>query len=133
MIFSLKNTGCQDKLGMENGEIPNANIKGSRIRTFDGMTYDAHLARLNSVTYTWLVESSKGSMPWIQADIGYQTCVTGLITQGNGTPKYPDWITKLTVSTFSGTTDDSAEIFIDENGVPKVSIDVESVCLTTVD
>ena len=128
MIFYLKNTGCQEKLGMENGDIPNANIKGSSINTHYGTTYHAHLARLNSNTFTFLLAGSDGSMPWIQADIGYQTCVTGVITQGDGNPNYyPDWFTKVTVSTFLSTTDDSAEVFIEENGATKVSIDVQSV------
>ena len=111
---------------MENGDIPDDNIKASNVDSYNGETFHAFKARLNSETFAWIIKGSIGSMPWIQADIGYQTCVTGVITQGDGrTENNPDWITKLKVSTFISTTDDSAEVFIEENGAPKVSIDVE--------
>ena len=127
MIIFSQNTGCQDKLGMENGDIPDANIKASQMKIWNGKTYHAHQARLNSMEFTWLLEDSSGNI-WIQADIGYQTCVTGVITQGDGgTGSNPDWFTKLKVSTFLSTTADSPEVFIEENGTPKVSIDVERV------
>ena len=115
---------------MENDDILNANIQASQMEIWNGETCHAHQARLNSMTFTWFLEGSGGSMPWIQADIGYQTCVTGVITQGDGGASLnnnPDWFTKLKVSTFLGTTDESAEVFIEENGTPKVSIDMERV------
>ena len=112
---------------MENGDILNGMIKASEVSS----NFYAHLARLNSIEYAWLEEGSGGSMPWIQADIGYQTSVTGIITQGDSVDTtHRDWFTKLKISTFidTPTTTSYTEVFIEENGAPKVSL---PICVRT--
>ena len=69
---------CSDYLGMENGDIPNENIEASHQYS----SYPASKARLNGIKF-WACAGSLAS-PWIQADIGYQTYVSGVITQGDG-------------------------------------------------
>ena len=61
---------------MENGNIPNENIKTSHVGR------DPWEARLNGPKF-WAC-SGDIVAPWIQADIGYQTYVSGVITQGGG-------------------------------------------------
>ena len=92
---------------MENHDIPDGNIKASSIRN---KYYDAYNARLNSYSIWWAEEDAVS--PWIQADLGYQTHVSGLITQGDGGfGDNADWITSLKVSTFSQSISDE-EVFI---------------------
>ena len=99
---------------MANGDIPDANIEASN---HAGQHY-AKNGRLNYAD-TWALRGST-SDAWIQADIGYQTYISGLITQGDGGVGPPCWVTSVRVSTFSVTTSDP-EVFIqEENGDVKV-------------
>ena len=101
---------CTDYLGVENGDIPDANFNASRGFPFR--------ARLNGPTVWWV--NGTTSSPWIQVDIGYSTNITGLLTQSMKY-KQDTWITKLKVSTFTTTSDQ--EVFIsDGNGKEKVNI-----------
>ena len=99
---------------MENGDIPDANIVSS-----DGN----QKGRLNTPYAFELTPSqiTSGNDPWIQADIGYQTCVSGVRTQGDGETDAPDWVTLFWVSTFQTSTT-SAQVFIKENGQNKVCL-----------
>ena len=113
---------------MESGEIPEVNIKAS----WEFRINPATKARLNGQAF-WSALSSVEE-PWIQADIGYQTYVSGVVTQGGGDGRYRhswywnygrqtqesnenyDWVTEIKVSTFSVSNNDS-EVFIkDEHG-----------------
>ena len=98
---------CTDKLGVENGDIPDRNFEAS-----DGK---AHKARLNTNKgEPWHVSTSYSS-PWIQVDLGDITSVSGLLTQGYA----GRWITQLKVSTFAAA--DDPKVFIkDEDGNDKV-------------
>ena len=78
---------------MENGDIPDANIQAI-VSTYSD--YPARNGRLSG-TQLWSVPGSV-SNPWIQADIGYQTYVSGVVTQGDGGHYSPDWVTTLKVS-----------------------------------
>ena len=49
--------------------------------------------------------------PWVQADIGYQTYVSGVVTQGDGGDGGDDWISSIKVSTFLMSTNDE-EVFV---------------------
>ena len=101
---------CTDYLGVENGDIPDANFDASHNKEY------AYNARLNGPTAWWAPGST--SSPWIQVDIGYSTTVTGLLTQGKS---LRCWIAQLKVSTFATTSD--PEVFIsDGNGNDKVNI-----------
>ena len=98
---------------MENGNIPGSNIKAMS----QFQTRKAPKARLNGPSH-W---GTRGSTiePWIQADIGYQTDVIGVITQGSNET---NWIETMKVSTFKMTIDD-VEVFVkDQNGNVKVII-----------
>ena len=103
---------------MENGDIVDGNIKASS-KLRDG--FSARFARLNG-TSTWATAAGSNSKPWIQADIGYQTYVSGVVTQGEGHIEgtMRDWVTAFNVSTFNMTTSDE-EVFVkDGNGEVKV-------------
>ena len=105
---------------MENGDIPDTSITAS---------HSGHLkGRLQG--QNWYV-SMGITDPWIQADIGYQTCVSGVVTQGDGdSGNLADWVSSFWVSTFQTNTA-STEVFIKENGVNKVSLmpSLIAVCL----
>ena len=58
----------------------------------------------------WIASGSH-EQAWIQADIGYQTYVSGVATQGGNN----GWATSFKVSTFHMTVADD-EIYINENG-----------------
>ena len=107
---------------MENGDIPDANII-----TSDG----DQKGRLDTLQPFELTPSqiTSGSSPWIQTDIGYQTCVSGVVTQGDGeSGADADWVTVFWVSTFQ-TSKASTQVFIKENGANKVSLILTIICL----
>ena len=80
---------------MENGDIPDVNIVASS--ELHG-NY-AWQARLNYRLHTWGAEGNQ--QPWIQADIGYQTYVSGVVTQGDGKGDGgDDYVSSIKVSTF---------------------------------
>ena len=110
-------TVCSEKLGVENGSIPNGNIKASD--HFDG--FEPWKGRLNGEGF-WAWRGSVEE-PWIEADLGYQTYVSGVITQGDGgvgNGKTEDWVTSLKVSTKM--TPNDSEVFVTEDGTVKVSV-----------
>ena len=117
-LFSLCKGDTNQYLGMENGDIPDANI----------MTSDGNQkGRLNSQN-EFEISSPSVTNPWIQADIGYQTCVSGVVTLGDGdSGGAGDWITSFWVSTSRNST--SAQVFIKENGENKVSLILFTVSL----
>ena len=108
---------------MENGDIPDENIQA--LSETDGavLQFLAKEARLNaSEEGSYWSPTSHNGGEWIQADIGYQTYVTGVVTQGDGGHGAHDWVTSFKVSTFLRNADDQ-EIFIsDEDGNVKVNI-----------
>ena len=107
---------------MENGDIPDENIKASHVGR------DPWEARLNGQTFWYC--SGDIIAPWIQADISYQTYVSGVITQGDGGDIFTngrvgttvDWVTSLKVSTFSMSISDQEVFVTDEEGNIKVSV-----------
>ena len=95
---------CFDHLGVENGDIKDGNIQASSIY-YDNQAFSTYKGRLNGNSY-WATNGGINE-PWIQADIGYQTYVSGVATQG-----YPqEWVTSIKVSTFFMTAADD-EIFV---------------------
>ena len=109
-------SACRSYLGMRNGDIPDANIRASSESS--SSDYAARAGRLNVYRYWYPV--SWDNERWIQADIGYQTYVSGVATQGYGSY----WVTSFKVSTFYMTTADD-EIFVSENrGIVKVNLKV---------
>ena len=114
-LFSPCEGDANQTLGMENGDIPDANIMVS-----DGN----QKGRLNTPNPVELTPSqiTNGNDPWIQADIGYQTCVSGVVTQGDGEGGADeDWVTSFWVSSFQTSTT-STQVFIKENGENKASL-----------
>ena len=98
---------------METGSIPNENIQASSVY---GSFY-AWMARLNG---NFWAANLNDVQPWIQADLGYQTYVSGVVTQGDGS--YKNWVTSLKVSTFKMRTN-GTEIFVkDPSGQIMVNI-----------
>ena len=106
---------------MENGDIPDENIKASSINS---KSYRERYARLNGDygPKVWAPDPNDKER-WIQADIGYQTNVSGVITQG--LVLYSDtvmFVTSFMVSTFLGSINDE-ELFVeDASGKAKVNI-----------
>ena len=94
-------------MGMEDKTIPDKRINASSVR-------DSHFAengRLKGNDY-WAACKSDHATPWIQADIGYPTYVSGVITQGGNDDH---WVTEIKVSTFLEST--NVEKFVtDKNG-----------------
>ena len=122
------NTVCNDYLGMENGDIPDVNITASsefilpkNSTDGDGNGY-AREARLNGKS-CWRAHLSSTEKPWIQANIGYQTYVSGVVTQGDGGvggKNNRDWVKTLKVSAFSISINDT-EVFVkNDSGEVKV-------------
>ena len=108
---------CHTYLGMKSDDIPNGNIKASSTYSQD---FEAYKARLNSFSPWWAEESAVE--PWIQADLGYQTHVSGLITQGDGGfGDNADWITSFKISTFEQSLSDGEVFIINGDGSDMVS------------
>ena len=102
---------------MENGDIPNENIQASSYNE----RFEPWKARLNGEDF-WSRDGSVAE-PWIEADVGYQTNVTGVITQGDGgigAGATEDWVTSLKVSTKIAPEDD--EVFVTKDSTVKVSV-----------
>ena len=86
---------CRDYLGMKNGDIPDGMIRASAHFS----NRPAHYARLDGAN-KWSADGNNEA-PWIQADLQYQTYVSGVLTQGDGDGNIDgDWITSFKVSTF---------------------------------
>lgn len=105
---------------MKNDDIPDGNIKASSVTS---SKFDAHKARL--IPYSFWSAGRDVERPWIQADLGYQTYVSGVITQGDGWEGQSydaEWITSFKVSTFAQSESDE-EVFIENpDGSHMVSI-----------
>ena len=95
---------------MENGDIPDGSILASAANEY------ARYARLND-DKRWSVPASEVA-PWIQADIQYQTYVSGVLTQGDGDlfDLFGDWIMSFKVSTFPVDVKSEQKFVPDENG-----------------
>ena len=87
---------------MENGAIPDSAITAS---SQSGWATAAH-GRLNGEKLWSPTASDAAANPWIQADIGYLTYVSGVMTQGNGGINTFNWVTSLKVSTSVEARDD---------------------------
>ena len=99
---------------MESGDIPDENIKASSVYS---PAFSASNARLNKDYKSWYAATAD-SQPWIQADIGYQTKVSGIITQGH----FVSYPTTFKVSTFLSSINDD-EVFVKTtSGKVKVNI-----------
>ena len=102
---------------MRSGDIPDANIRASSEPSHSSRA--ARNARLYGAEYWYPL--SWDNERWIQADIGYQTYVSGVATQGGGGSS---WVTSYKVSSFYVTTADD-EVFVSEDGrVAKVNEEV---------
>ena len=106
---------------MKNGDIPDESISASAYRTGKSsravgrdVDFVPALARLDGIMY-WSTSGSEVE-PWIQADIGYQTYVSGIITQGCGDNNYRCYTTTLKVSTYATNVTSSEGKFITESG-----------------
>ena len=100
---------------MKSGDIPDANIQAIA----SSIHFPVRNGRLDSRP-AWTVSGSV-SNPWIQADIGYQTYVSGVVTQGDGGHYQPDWVTTLKVSSKVNINDEE-EFVADDSGQVKVSV-----------
>ncbi|XP_030842603.1 lactadherin-like [Strongylocentrotus purpuratus] len=65
-------------LGVEDGSIPNSRLTSSSIRTSGTET---HKGRLNTVGGVWAADSADNNT-WVKVNLGKDTLVTGVITQG---------------------------------------------------
>ena len=83
------------------------------------MPSNGRLDGVNGIGNVWRVDGYVEN-PWIQADIGYQTYVSGVVTQGCGNDVYICWTTKIHVSISS--TESAPMVFIDDHvtGLAKV-------------
>ena len=105
-------------MGMENGDIPDASIQASS--EYSSLNMHAYNARLNAATGGW---AAKNDIPWIQADMGYQTYLSGVITQGDGGHGgFDDWVTSFKVSTFVMSNNDPEVFVTDTNGSELVGL-----------
>ena len=108
---------CYEYLGVSDSNmIPDSNIQASSFSASDRLP---EYARLNGFSH-WQSNQSD-SKPWIQADLGYQTQVSGVVTQGDGGIGGPsiDFIKSFSVSTFLEKTSDP-EMYVKESGSRKV-------------
>ncbi|XP_078657439.1 uncharacterized protein LOC144903312 [Branchiostoma floridae x Branchiostoma belcheri] len=94
---SSGNSGCQDKLGMEDGTIPHSAITAS---SYHSTNYEPYRGRLNGVSggSSWAARNNSPGQ-YLQVDLGAEKQVTGTIIQG----RYSNyqWVTsyKLQYST----------------------------------
>ena len=102
---------CSDELGMESYDIPDENVKASS--TYSS-TFPPRDGRLNVPNKAWFAGQQE-SEPWIQANIGYQTHVSSVATQGYA----GNYVKTFKVSTFLSSLDDEEE-FVKEASEVKV-------------
>ena len=96
--------------------IPDSHIQASSFSAPDRLP---KYARLDGPSH-WQANDSY-SNHWIQVDLGYQTMVTGVVTQGDGGVggNSTDFIKSFSVSTFFKKTSDP-EMYVKDNGSRKV-------------
>ena len=84
--------GCQDPLGMENGEIADQQINASSELSPNHAAIQGRLNFLKSGTKEGAWVAANVIDQWFQISLGNQTRVTGVATQGrNG---FDEWVTK---------------------------------------
>ncbi|XP_072046630.1 uncharacterized protein [Amphiura filiformis] len=91
---------CTDYLGMKSGYILDEQITAS---SYNG-NRSPSLARLHGNGF-WSANMTDKA-PWIQADLQEPKRVSGIITQGDGRPNHPDWVTFLSVAFTNDTSND---------------------------
>ena len=99
---------------MKDKSIPDGNIRASSQYS---QSFHVKYARLDHSS-SWSAATTDDE-PWIQADIGYETKVSGLVTQGDGgSGKYDDWVITLKVSIYDDVTrnSDGPGIFVGDDG-----------------
>ncbi|XP_030838783.1 EGF-like repeat and discoidin I-like domain-containing protein 3 isoform X2 [Strongylocentrotus purpuratus] len=79
-------------LGVEDGRIPDSSLTSSSVYQTG---YEAYRGRLNNVTGTWVASNNDNNI-WFKVDLGEDTSVTGVITQG--LPKYRSRVTSFQIS-----------------------------------
>jgi len=106
---------------MNDYSILDDNLKASADRDERDATY-ARLDRNKNNLRSWAAFGSEVE-PWVQADLGYQTSVSGIITQGCGHPAYSCWVTSVKVSYFVYS-DTGDELFVEDpqTGEPMVRL-----------
>ena len=104
---------------MENGDIGDEDIQASDSEDH----WPGSDGRLNG-RRRWSADLGSDKEPWIQADIEYQTYVSGVLIQGDGDGDYgDDWVTSFKVSTSLHWS--SVKTFIEDgDGNEMVSLDV---------
>ena len=103
---------------MENDVIPDSAITAS---SQDGWATAAN-GRLNGARFWSPSGPDAGANPWIQANIGYLTYVSGVMMQGDGGVGTPDWVTSLKVSSSVEATGDTLVFIQNTSGTDKVSV-----------
>ncbi|XP_071478100.1 lactadherin-like [Diadema antillarum] len=84
------NAGTPQKLGMEDGRIPDDRLSASSCYYKDCAT----LARLNQPAGAW-TPGYRDKSPWVQADLGTDYLIEGVITQGGGDDE--EWVVRFRI------------------------------------
>ena len=83
------------RLGMENGEILDAQITASSEYASNHGTSNARLnLQRPGNSHAWVPRSASGS--WLQVDFELQATISEVLTQGRG--DYPQWVKSYTLS-----------------------------------
>lgn len=90
---------CRSSLGMESGAIPDNALMASSTFERDFEKYGPKRARLHlrKPSPGYRAGNVNANQSWIMVELGKETVVTGIATQGYGDTAIEEWVTKYTL------------------------------------
>ncbi|XP_072170080.1 retinoschisin-like [Diadema setosum] len=107
------NAVTPQKLGIEDGRIPDDSLSASSCYYKDCVT----LARLNQPAKGAWTPGYRDKSPWVQADLGADYLIDGVITQGGGDDE--EWVANFSIQ-YKRDGASSFEDVVGMNGKPKL-------------
>ena len=95
-VTCFKTGTCQQPVGVEDGRITDSQLKASSEHDSNHGVTNARLNRpaQSGTTGAWSAKTNDANQ-WIQADLGFQQSVAGVMLQGR--QDGPQWVTKFKV------------------------------------
>ena len=96
-LFFLVTDDCSKPLGLEDYRIKNSQISGGTSYNDDYANYGSQNARLHASSGYRADPSTVAPLNMIGIELGEDTVITGIATQGYGDPTVSEWVTNFNV------------------------------------
>lgn len=103
-FFFYSSANCRSPLGMESGAIPDSALMAFSTFERDFEKYGPKRGRLHlrKPSPGYRAGNVKANQSWIMVELGKETVVTGIATQGYGDTAMEEWVTKYTLMFSTG-------------------------------